>query len=176
MDNVKYLTVKNLSAKTTINKLFAAIKKQLEEDYKITFKSKENETWKYNTLAIKLENGELITHQKDDKIQSSGTLEEHYITRFSTIKVATSAKVQTSYPKAGEDFILIKFPDYIRKEPLKLPLGNGSFTVEEVIEMVHKKAIIEGGIKGFENIKLSNFGIFKLDASRQACALATCLY
>lgn len=123
----KYLTVKNLSSRTSIDRLFKQMVKSLEKQYGITFTSKTH------TLAIKLENGELIVMEKNDQIKKANKLADHFITRFSTIKFFAYDKVQSIYKKAVDDFINIEFPDYIRKEPIRMPIGNSNFDVKKII-------------------------------------------
>jgi hypothetical protein len=36
-------------------------------------------------------------------------------------------KENTMFKKAGEDYILVNYPEYFGLEPLKCPIGNGDF-------------------------------------------------
>ena len=85
-EEFKYLDVKNLNGKTTIDRFFKQIRKSLKETYQVSFKNKAL------AIAIKLENGEVITEEKDNSNFKVETLADHYITRFSTIKIFAKQK------------------------------------------------------------------------------------
>lgn len=159
----KYLDVKNLSGRTSIDQLFKRIKRALKETYGVEFKSKTH------TIGIQLENGEVIVREKDDAQKKSNTLSDHYITRFSTIKFFATENVETSYHKAGADYINIIFPQYLRKDPLKLPKGNSAFEVAKTLKMIYDKVIIDEKAQGMQELSISDFRLYKMDEARTEC-------
>ena len=41
--------------------------------------------------------------------------------------------------KAGEDFIRIQFPDFIRKERMEIPIGNINYPTKDIIRMIYNQ-------------------------------------
>lgn len=69
------------------------------------------------------------------------------------------------FNKAGDDFILIHFPDYLRKEPLKLPKGNSEFEVFKTVKMIYSKVIIDEKKSGLENVTMEDFKLYKMNGT-----------
>jgi len=90
-----------------------------------------------------LENGDKIVAETGDILKKSNTLSDNFITRFSTIKFFATDKVHTKYTKDGEDYFNIEFPDYVKKEPIHLPIGNKDFQVAKTLKMIYDKIIID---------------------------------
>jgi hypothetical protein len=88
-EGFKYLTVKNISANTSLEKFFNKIKKELKETYGIVFDSK------VHSIAVELENGDKVVEEKGNALKKTNTLADHHITRFSTIKFFASGKENT---------------------------------------------------------------------------------
>jgi hypothetical protein len=51
--------------------------------------------------------------EKGNALKKTNTLADHHITRFSTIKFFATGKESTLFKKAGDDYILIHFPEYL---------------------------------------------------------------
>jgi len=83
------------------------------------------------------------------------------VTRFSTIKFFATDKENTFFNKAGEDYIKIDFPEYLRSEFYKIPVGNKDFDVCDIIMQIHKKVIIDEKVKGLEHIDITKFSLYK---------------
>jgi hypothetical protein len=160
-EEFKYLTVSNLNCNTSLEKFFTMIKKGLTAKFNIEFSKKTS-----FAIAVELENGEIIAEEKGNFLKKSNTLADYNVTRFSTIKFFATDKETTFFNKAGEDFIKIDFPEYLRSTFYTIPLGNKDFEVCETIKMLYNKVIIDEKVKGMENINLTDFGLYDTNKNR----------
>jgi hypothetical protein len=134
----------------------------LKGTYELDYKSKSH------TLAIELENGEIVIEERNNSALKDKTLADHFITRFSTIKIFCTPKCSTFTEKDGGDFIQIHFPDYIRKERLKIPKGNSNFEVKKTVKMIFEEIKANNIIKEL-NVTLDDFRLYKMDVARTLC-------
>lgn len=72
-------------------------------------------------IAIKLENGDIMNEDTVEKQLKIQQISDFYITRFSNITFFKANKIKKyDHDKAGEDYINIELPDYIKKESIKI--------------------------------------------------------
>ena len=81
-------------------------------------------------MAVKLEDATVICEEKGLVEQKTNKISDYYITRFSTIKFYNPGQFAgTHIHKDSKDYINIEFPDFLRKDRLKIPKGNAGFKV-----------------------------------------------
>ena len=93
---LKYLTIKRLKGSTSLKQLFIRIQNELRRTYEIELDSS-------LAIGIKLENGDKIVNQKHNEELQNNTLNDHFVTRFSTIKFYGETKEATKGTKANLD-------------------------------------------------------------------------